>query len=131
MTNKVHLSQVDERNLLFQDGSTVLAAGSSVIGDVFQVSGFTHITGFTYSDADSAMDGLIVEQGLQLSDFPAGTPATTDITNSTITVTGGDIVNNAYSVQIVAPYARIIYINGAAPQTTFRAVFEARIIRGL
>ena len=131
MTNKVHLSQVDERNLLLQDGSISLAAGSSVVGDVFQVSGFTHITGFVYSDVDSALGGLIIEQGLMISDFPAGTPATELITNSAITVTGSDILNNAFSVQIVAPYARIIYINGAAPQTTFRAIFEARIIRGL
>jgi hypothetical protein len=131
LTNKVHISQVDERNLFLEDGSNLLAATSSIIGDVFQVSGFTHITGFVYSDVDSALGGLIIEQGLKLTDFPAGTAATENITNSSLTITGSDTINNAFSVQIVAPYARIIYINGGSGQAEFRAIFEARVIRGL
>ena len=131
MTNKTHISQIDDKRIFFEDGSVVLAGGSSVVGNVFQVSGFTHITGFVYSDVDSAVGGLIIEQGLDPADFPAGTPATSNVTVTPLSITGGDIVGNALSVQIVAPYVRVIYINGGAAQSTFRATFEARILRGL
>ncbi len=131
MTNKVHVSQIDDRNLFFQDGSTILAASSSIIGEVFQVSGFTHIAGWAYSDVDSATNGLIIEQALDAADFPSGSAATSNVTVTTLTITGADIINNAFAVQIVAPYARVIYTNGGSPQATFRASFEARILRGL
>lgn len=131
MTNKVHISQQDDRTLLEADGSSLLGAGASLVGNVIQVSGYSHITGFIFSDVASATDGVIIEQGLIVTDFPAGVAATTLITNSTTTYTAGDILNNAFSVQIVAPFARIIYTNGAAAQTEFRAAFEARVFRGL
>lgn len=131
MTNKTHLSQIDEKSVLFADGSALLAASSSLVGDVVHVSGFTHLTGYIYSDVDSAAGGVIIEQGIDIDDFPSGTPATSLVTNSAFACTGGDIVSNAFSVQIVAPYVRVIYINGASNQGAFRAIFEARILRGL
>ena len=131
MTNKTHISQIDDRTIFFEDGSTVLAGGSSIIGEVFQVSGFTHIAGWVYSDVDSAVGGLIIEQGLNTADFASGMPSTSNVTVTPLTITGGDIIGNALCVQIVAPYARVIYINGGVAQTTFRASFEARILRGL
>jgi hypothetical protein len=131
MPNKVHLSQIDDRNLILQDGSSTLAAGGTLIGDVVQVAGYTHVTGFAYSDVDSAAGGFIVEQGIQISDFPSAGPGTEFLTISSTAITGGDQVNNAFSVQIVAPFVRIIYINGASPQSAFRLYAEARVLRGL
>ena len=131
MTNKVHISQIDDRIMLLETGSSLLAGGASLVGDVIQVTGYTHITGFVFSDVDSATDGVIIEQGLLIPDFSAGTPSTTFITNSTMTYTGGDIITNSFSVQVVSPFARIIYVNGASPQGAFRLYFEARVLRGL
>jgi hypothetical protein len=131
MTNKIAISQVDDLVILLDDGTSPLIAAGSLVGNVFLVSGYTHITGYIYSDVTSAAGGVIIEQGLKIGDFTPGTPATTGVTSTALAYTGGDIINNAYSVQIVAPYARIIYINGASPQTDFRAYFEARVMRGL
>ena len=131
MTNKVHLSQVDDRRILVEAGSNLLAGGASLVGNVIQVSGYTHLTGFVFSDVDSAANGIIVEQGMLLTDFPASIPATAFISHSTTSYTGSDIVNNTFSVQIVAPFARVIYINGGAAQGVFRLYFEARTLRGL
>jgi hypothetical protein len=117
--------------MLFEDGSALLGAGVSLVGDVIQVSGYSHITGFIYSDVASAINGVIIEQGLLITDFPAGAPATTAVTVSTTSYTAADIINNAFSVQIVAPFARIIYTNGAGAQSDFRLAFEARVFRGL
>lgn len=131
MGNKTHISQIDDRVILTATDSDILAAGASLVSEVIYVSGYTHICGFVYSDVDSAASGLVIEQGLQESDFPSGVVATEHVTVSEFSVPGADIVNNAYSVQIVAPFVRIFYTNGAAPQTTLRMSFEARIIRGL
>jgi hypothetical protein len=128
MTNKTHISQVDERILLFEDGTAPLGAAASLVGNVIQVSGFTHITGFIYSDVTG---GLVIEQGLAIADFPIGTAATSMVTSSALAITAANITDNAFSVQIVAPFVRIIYVNGAGAQTDFRAVFEARVLRGL
>jgi len=131
MTNKVQISQIDDLVLLLADGNSPLPAGVSLVGEVFLVSGYTHITGYIYSDVASAVSGMIIEQGLKISDFTDGAAATTGVTVTTSAYTATDIINNAFSVQIVAPFARVIYINGATPQTEFRAYFEARVMRGL
>jgi hypothetical protein len=131
LTNKVHISQQDDRIMLFEAGGTLLGAGASLVGNVIQVSGYSHITGFVYSDVASALNGVVIEQALLITDFPAGAVATTAATVSTTSYTAADIINNAFSVQIVAPFARIIYTNGAGAQTVFRLAFEARVLRGL
>ena len=104
--NKVHLSQIDERNLLIATDADILGAGGTLISDIVHVSGYTHITGFAYSDVDSAAGGLIIEQALQESDFPGGTAATTHVTVSNFSIAGTNITDNAVSVQIVAPFVR-------------------------
>lgn len=131
MTNKVHISQIDDRLLLAETGTSLLAGAARLVGDVIQVSGYTHITGFIFSDVASAADGVIIEQGILIADFPTGVAATTSITNSTTTYVAGDIESNSFSVQVVAPFARIIYVNGAVAQGAFRLYFEARALRGL
>jgi len=129
MGTQVNIGQIDTE--IIANTTTALGAGAIFVGDVFSVAGYTHISGFAYSDVASAVNGLIIEQGYTATDFPAGTPATTMITRSLYGISAGDIDNNAIGVQIVAPFARVIYINGAAAQTDFRLFFGARIIRGL
>lgn len=128
MTSKITLSQLDSATLL--DATTSfsppLGAGATLFGDVIYVGGFSHLVGFVYSDVGSAVNGLKIEQGMQQSDFPANAPATTDVTHDLFTYVGGNIATNKYSVNLVAPFARIVYINGAAPQTDFRAFFRAQ-----
>lgn len=131
MGNKIHVSQIDERTLLTATDSDIVGAGGTLESEIIYVSGYTHISGFVYSDVDSAAGGLVIEQGLQESDFPSGTLATENVTVSEFSVPGANIVDNAFAVQIVAPFVRIFYTNGAAPQTALRMSFEARIIRGL
>lgn len=130
--NKVHISQVDSLLLAGAVDANALGGSALFVGDVKTVIGYTHISGFAFSDVDSAAPtGIIIEQGLSIADFPVGTPATTLVTVSTHAIIGGDITNNVLQVQIVAPFARIIYVNGGGAQTTFRLYFAARMARGL
>lgn len=131
-SNKVHISQVDSLILASALDADVLGGGASFIGEVITVIGYTHIAGFAFSDVASASPtGLIIEQGLTIADFPVGTPSTTHTTISTTAIAAGNITDNALQVQIVAPFARIIYINGAGAQSTFRLFFAAKSFRGL
>ena len=131
MTNKVHLSQVDELIIVGLNSTTLLAAAGTYIGDVFPVGGYTHISGFAFSNVSSATNGLRIEQGLREADFPTGAVATANVTRSVYSIIGNDIDNNAFAAQVVAPFARIVYVNGASVQTVFKLYGEARILRGL
>jgi hypothetical protein len=128
-TSKTNLGQVD--TLLLANSATPLAGGALFEGTVENVSGYTHICGFVFSNVASAVNGLIIEQGYQITDFSTGAASTTFITRSTYGISAGDIDNNAFAVQIVAPFAKILYINGAGAQASFRLFFGARILRGL
>jgi len=131
-SNKVHISQIDSLILASETDADILGAGASFFGTVTPVGGYTHIAGYAFSDVASASpDGIIIEQGMSAADFPSGAAATTDVTISSTAITAGNITDNALQVQIVAPFARIIYVNGAAPQTTFRLFFAAKMERGL
>ena len=122
---------MDDRVMAYETGTTLLAAGGIFTGEVMQVAGYGHITGWIFSDVSSATSGVIIEQALTVSDLLVATPNTTNVTSSTLAYTAGEYVSNAYSVQVVAPFARILYVNGAAAQTAFRLYFEARVFRGL
>jgi len=131
-SNKVHLSQIDTLIVGAAVDADILGAGASFFGEVITVAGYAHISGFAFSDVDSASpDGIIIEQGLSPADFPSGALSTTHTTISTHAITGGNITDNALQVQIVAPFARVVYVNGGAAQTTFRMYFAARSLRGL
>lgn len=136
MTSKTHLSQGDYLPLFVRTTSDILVGGAIDIGEVFAVSGFTHISGFVFSDKDSATpNGIIIEQAANVSDFPSGAIATPlncpGITRSVEAISGDDLDSNSLAVQIVAPFARVIYVNGAAAQNKYNAFFAARLIRGL
>lgn len=129
MSTQVNIGQIDIVSMGFS--STPLAGGASYIGDVISVLGYTHISGFVYSNVASATNGLIIEQGYSANDFATGSVNSSLITRSLYGISAGDMDNNAFAVQIVAPFARIIYTNGASAQTTFRLFFGARVLRGL
>jgi len=129
MSDKTNLGQVD--TLLMANSATPLGAGALFVGAVQNVSGYTHISGFVFSNVASAVNGLIIEQGYGITDFTVGAASATLITRSVYGISAGDLDNNAFAVQIVAPFARILYTNGAGAQATFRLYFGARILRGL
>ena len=145
MSNKTHLSQVDifvaanhigsgsPLAVLGQGDTGFLAAAGVFFGDLIYVGGYTHLCGYAYSDVASASNGLVIEQGMKSTDFDTATPAseTDNITRSRYTIAAADIDNNAFNVQLVAPFVRIIYTNGAGAQTAFRLFGFARTLRGL
>lgn len=129
---KTHISQVDQRVLWEADNDDVLTAAEVVSSTALPVSGYTHISGFVFADVDSATNGLVIEQAMDIDDFAAAnTASSSKVTVSKMTITGNDIENNAISVQIVGRFARIVYTNGGSDQATFRAFFTARAVRGL
>lgn len=91
-----------------------------------EVQGYTNIVGFAYSDVGSIINGLEIQQASDLNDFVTGI----GITRSTFTIVAGDSINNAFAVEIVAPFARIVYNNAGAAQSVFRLYAVAKIIRG-
>jgi len=122
--DKVSLAQVEYHIVAFTDD--VLAPAAVYTNTIDSVIGYTHLCGLVYSDQNSATDGLSIEQAASASDFALGY-----YTRSTYTMVGGDTENNAFSVQLVAPFLRIRYTNGGTLQTVFRLVAGARILRGL
>ena len=139
MTEKINISQIEVKELYNETGGATIdyvGVGGVIASDVIYVGGYSHITGYVYSDQASAVDGVVIEQ-CQRSDLFTGTSpidwaaTTTKVTSSSMTYTAADIISNALSVQVVAPFARIVYVNGAITQTIFNIYFCARIIRGL
>lgn len=103
--------------------STVLTGDGVFTGDVFKVAGFTKISGIVYSDQSSAASGLVIEQAADEDDFALGY-----VTRSTQSYTGAAVTSNTIQVNIVAPFARIVYTNGATPQTVFRLWAAAKMM---
>jgi len=131
VAEKISVSQIEAKELYNQTGS-LIESGIIVTSAVVYVGGYSHITGYVYSDQASATDGVVIEQCQRADLFAAGAVTTANVTSSSMTYTAADITSNALSVQIVAPFARIVYVNGAVTQATdFNIFFCARIIRGL
>lgn len=127
-----HVGSGTPQAVLEQGNTGFLAANGVFFGNLVYVAGYTHICGFIYSDVSSAANGLVIEQGMQASDFDTTTPAaaTTNITTNTFSITGGAIASNQFTVQIVAPFARLIYTNGVSIQSDFRLSSIVRALRG-
>lgn len=86
--------------------NALLAASASYTGVSLSVEGYARITGTVYSDQAGT---LYIEQS------PDGTnwDTATSLSVSAATAT-------SFSVEVVAPYARLRYVNGATAQTVFR-----------
>ena len=127
--NKIHIAQLD--HLILANSIAPLGSGIVFEGDVLYVGGYSHISGYVFSNVASAANGLIIEQAADRDDFASGVASTTLVTVSTTAIAAGNIVDNALAVQIVAPFAKIVYINGGSAQASFRIFFSAKALRGL
>jgi hypothetical protein len=123
---KVHIGQMEAMQVAASN--TPLLAAAAFVSPIFSVRGFSNISGFAFSDVGSAVTGLRIQQAADMADFATISPfALTAGTSTKYTIVGGDLFTNAFTVEVVAPFARLVYTNGAAPQTTFRLWAAARL----
>lgn len=102
----VPLHELVNAQELVDSTTTPLGAGGSYTGTPFSVAGWGRIVGSVYSDQAGT---LYVEQS------PDG--ANWDIATSINYAAG---TTPGFSVEVMAPEARLRYVNGAAAQTVFR-----------
>jgi len=93
--------------------TTTLAAGATYTSAEEYCEGGTWIIGTVYSDVDGTIE---IQQAQELYLW---------YTVETISYTGG--TKMGIKVDIVAPWFRIVYTNGATAQTTFYLVFRAMV----
>jgi hypothetical protein len=106
----------DRLNELTSQASTTtpLAAGATYTSAVFTCAGFARIVGTVYADQAGT---LYVEQSADGTNFDS---------SSSFSVSAG--APFGFTVEVVAPNARIRYVNGATAQTVFRLyAFTRRI----
>jgi len=100
---------VNEERILAFETTTPLGANEVYTSASVDARRAGRITGLIYSDQSSAIDGVKVQQSIDGSNWDY---------ESTFTLTGGSGL--AFSVELVAAYARIRYENGATAQAEFR-----------
>lgn len=89
--------------------STPLAAGATFTGTATDMLDYGIVFITVYTDQDSATDGLCLQQSSDGTNW--------DIEDTyTITATHG----KTFAIQPAAKYFRVVYTNGATPQTAFR-----------
>ena len=109
---------ISRQDLSLADSTTTaLGIGAVYIGTPFSTNGYAKIVGSAYSDQASAVDGLEIQQSQDGVNW--------DVI-SAFTVSAG--VGLAFSVEIVAPHARLRYTNGGTAQTVFRLYANLRVI---
>jgi len=91
-----------------------LGANETFTSDVFNGSGYARVVGTVFADVEGT---LYVEQS------PDGT--NWDVVED-ITVGAGE--KKGYTIEIVAPYIRVRYVNGPNPQTQFRLYAFLRVM---
>jgi hypothetical protein len=89
--------------------TTPLDANGVFTSEVLNSTGSARITGIVFSDQSSATDGVRIQQSIDGTNWDY---------ESLFTLTGG--TGLAFSVELVAAYARVRYVNGATAQTEFR-----------
>lgn len=104
-TSSTNLSVVDAGN----SSSVNLAANATFTGTFTDLSKYINLSIMAGSDVASALNGLVLQwsiDGVSVDD--------TDI----FTIAAG--THKQFSFGITAKYARLVYTNGSAPQTSFR-----------
>jgi len=100
--------------------TTVPLGGNAVFtSDSFKTQGYTKITGYVAADADSATDGLSIQQ-TDDDDWSISSK----ILKSNFTVRSG--VPLGFVVDVVAKYGRIQYVNSGVAQTSSKLVAYLR-----
>ncbi|GAJ03280.1 unnamed protein product, partial [marine sediment metagenome] len=92
-------------------GSTTapLGANGTYIGSSFGIDGYAKIVGISYADRAGAADGLEIQQSPDNENWDYA---------SKHSPSAGTAL--AFSVEVVAPYARPRYVNAGTAQGTFR-----------
>jgi len=109
---------IEKQDLVLGDSVvTPLGADSYYKGSSFSTEGYGKIVGVAYSDQPSASGGLKVYQSEDGTNW--------DI-RSEFDVEANEGL--AFSVEVVAPYARIDYYNGPTAQNVFRYYAFTRTI---
>jgi len=105
---------VIKKELVLKDSTTTpLIANATYEGVSFEAAGYDKITGYVYSDVASAPDGVVIQQ-CHDGDFTVEAR----VVESKFTMSAG--VTLAFSVEVVAKYARIKFVNGTSNQAEFR-----------
>lgn len=95
--------------------STPLAGGASFTGTAFEILNYGIIFVSCYADVASATDGLSIQQSIDGTNW--------DFSDD-YTIGAGSSEN--YGVNPHARYLRVVYTNGASPQTAFRLQVVAK-----
>jgi len=104
--------RINELSGVLTSTTTALGAGASYTSGSFTVSGYGRIVGTVFADQAGT---LYVEQSSDGTNWDAS--ASVSVSASTPT---------SFSVEVVAPTARVRYVNGATAQTVFRLYVRAR-----
>jgi hypothetical protein len=98
--------QSSRQGTLDSTTTALAASGTYTTASAVSCAVYRRIVGSVYCDQDGTLN---VQQSPDGTDW--------DVT-STFTVTGG--TGQGFSVEVVAPYMRLDYVNGTTAQTTFR-----------
>jgi len=94
-----------------------LDASETYTGDWKDVDGYNKLCGMVYADQACT---LYIEQSQDGSNA--------DSQSLVKSISASDAVNSAYSVEVVAPYARMRIVNGVAAQGTLRASMNGKVV---
>jgi len=106
--------QLMQDMVLMDSTVTALGASASYTGSARETKGYARISGSVFADQAGT---LYVEQSPNGSNW--------DVSES-VAVSAG--VGAKFTYEIVCPYARIRYVNGATGQTTFRLYAHLRVV---
>ena len=94
--------------------TTALGASATYTGSSVETSGYKQIVGTVYADVDGT---LKIQQSSDGTNWDVET---------SISVTGGS--GKGFSIEVVAPYMRVVYENGGTAQSAFRLYVFLRVV---
>jgi hypothetical protein len=92
--------------------AVALTGGAAFTGTAVDVSGYSSINVSVFADQASATNGLSMQQSSDATNWDVVDAYTVPL------MTAGN--GKTYSVQVAARYFRVVYTNGATPNTLFR-----------
>jgi len=108
----------DENGIIDESNSSnaILLAGETFVGEPIEILKYSIIYVSAYSDQDSAVDGLIIEQG---SSYDGGLTFHWYLSD-TYTMYAG--IGKTYAINPSVQYFRVRYVNGGVDQTDFHLI---------
>lgn len=104
--------------------TAVLGANETYTSDWYNIANFARGTLLSAANVASAARGVQIQQSTDGVNVDYTTPFTT----RAITIGLTTIYVAHYSAELLSDYARIVYLNGAVAQTSFRLEARARVI---